>query len=122
MRRFNFKHIAMAAVAILVAAGMVAFKHVKESGSAQSTQWYEVTITGSPASDPGNQLIESTRSAPPQGPDPTNCAISNPGNPCAVLLEFDSSVDPGDLVGLTVQQAEDDHDATANDYGEEPEP
>lgn len=110
-----------AAVIICAVAAFFGFKKAAHEKAAPDEQWYHITITGSPATDPANQLIGSTRGTPPGGVDEEECTLDNNGDPCSVLMEFDDlSTDPEDLQGLTVEQAGIQEDATALDYAKQP--
>lgn len=114
------KYIVTAIVALFIAAGTLAFKQAGKSEKALTTEWY--TVTG-PANDPSQQQIGGITSAPEPGDHPTDCALLNAGPLCKVQLQFDDSqVEPEDLEGLTVQEANDDHEATAEAYARDPEP
>ncbi|MGK6351582.1 hypothetical protein [Parapedobacter sp. DT-150] len=90
--------------------GFSAFK-VVQSTQAPEDGWYNVSITGSPASDPGNQQIgmKLTTDPPTSG---LGCAQQNTGDRCAIHLAFDATATE---VPNTVEEAEDSSEVTVGD-------
>ncbi|MFC7526818.1 hypothetical protein ACFQRK_22870 [Parapedobacter sp. GCM10030251] len=99
--------------------GFSAFK-LAERYDEPEDGWYEVTITGSPATDPANQQIGNMIPEPPLS-DSTSCAQSNLHDICAVELEFDRS-DPNNELEKpqTVQDALDDELVDVADDARQP--
>lgn len=101
---------AIAAIALLIMVTMVTFaftngKSKRIDKLAPTTNWYSVTITGLPASNPANQSIGSAISGSPTPP----CGELS-GIVCAVRLTLDDGV----TKPTTVAQA---NTMEANDEG-----
>lgn len=81
------KFILTAAAALTIVAGLVAFKIADKTQSAVTQQWYTITITDtSDPNNPQNQEVSggSITAPPSSGAD---CALTNPGMPCAGFFE-----------------------------------
>lgn len=83
-----------------------------------SQEWFVVTVTGLPASDPANQTIGTLRGTPPAGIDSDDCTLDNPGEFCAVELIYDEAIDPSDFDGRTLEQVQSLYSASPNAYAQ----
>lgn len=81
-------------------------------------EWYQVSLSGD-STDHTLWTIVGFSPDPEPGVDPNDCTLDNPGNFCAMLLEFDAQEDPNQFINQTRAEAESDG-ATVQGFAKQP--